>query len=137
MVELWMRPRSIGLSRRWGVTAEIDYGLLKRALREVLDEDVGDAEIAPKFANGTLVIKPSSADLQAKEVPIREFFKKVVRVRDQLRVLEQKINAHDGLTAEDKAVMQGYITRCYGTLTTFNVLFHDERDRFVGQKGKD
>jgi hypothetical protein len=120
------------------VTAEIDYGLLKRALREVLDEDaVGAAEIAPKFANGMLVIKPSSAELQAKEVPIREFFKKIIRVRDQLRVLEQKINGHDGLTAEDKAVMQGYITRCYGTLTTFNVLFHDERDRFVGQKGKD
>jgi hypothetical protein len=117
---------------------EIDYGLLKRALREVLEEAApGAPEITPKFANGTLVLKPKDATVQSKEVPIKEFFTKIVRLRDQLRVLEQKINGHEKLSSEDKAVMQGYITRCYGTLTTFNVLFRDERDRFVGQKGKD
>lgn len=120
------------------MTAEIDYGLLKRALREVIEEQgASNVEIAPKFANGTLVLKPTGAELQAKEVPIQEFFRKVVRVRDQLRLLEQKINSQAGLSAEDRAIMQGYITRCYGTLTTFNVLFREERDRFVGQKGKD
>ena len=117
---------------------EVDYGLLKRALREVLDEDAAlGAEIAPKFANGTLILKPRDAGLQAKEIPIKEFFKKIVRLRDQLRVLEQKVNAQANLSAEDKATMQGYITRCYGSLMTFNILFHDERDKFVGQKGKD
>jgi hypothetical protein len=120
------------------VTTEIDYGLLKRALREVLDEEAGGrADMAPKWVNGTLVIKSADPALQPKEVPLAEFFKKVVRVRDQLRLLEQKVNGHPGLSAEDRSVMQGYITRCYGTLTTFNVLFHDERDKFVGQKGKD
>jgi len=94
-------------------------------------------EITPKFANGTLVLKPKDQAVQSKELPIKEFFSKIVRLRDQLRVLEQKVNAHEKLSSEDKAVMQGYITRCYGTLTTFNVLFREERDRFVGQKGKD
>jgi hypothetical protein len=117
---------------------EIDYGLLKRALREVLEEAApGAPEITPKFANGLLILKPKDPAAQAKEVPIKEFFVKIVRLRDQLRVLEQKINGHEKLSPEDKAVMQGYITRCYGTLTTFNVLFREERDRFVGQKGKD
>ena len=116
---------------------EVDYGLLKRALREVLDEDTLTAEIAPKFANGTLILKPKDPTRETKELPLKELWKKVVRLRDQLRVLEQKINAQAGLSAEDKATMQGYITRCYGTLTTFNVLFRDEQDKFVGQKGKD
>ena len=60
-----------------------------------------------------------------------------VLLRNELRVLEQKVNSQANLSAEDKATMQGYITRCYGSLTTFNILFHDERDKFVGQKGKD
>lgn len=117
---------------------EVDYGLLKRALREVLDEeDVAGTEIAPRFANGTLVIKPRDASLQPKELPLKELFKKIVRLRNELRVLEQKVNAHAQLSADDKSVMQGYITRCYGSLTTFNILFRDDQDKFVGQKGKD
>lgn len=75
--------------------------------------------------------------MQSKELPIKDFFKKIVRLRDQLRVLEQKINGHEKLTSEDRSVMQAYITRCYGTLTTFNILFREEDDKFVGQKGKD
>jgi hypothetical protein len=121
-----------------GGKLEVDYGLLKRALREVLEEDaVAGTEIAPKFANGTLVLKPKDASLQAKEIPLKDFFKKIVRLRNELRVLEQKVNAHAQLSAEDKATLQGYVTRCYGSLTTFNLLFHDDRDKFVGQKGKD
>jgi hypothetical protein len=117
---------------------EVDYGLLKRALREALEEEgTAGAEIAPKFANGTLVLKPKDASVQSKELPIKDFFKKIVRLRDQLRVLEQKINGHEKLSSEDRSVMQGYITRCYGTLTTFNILFREEDDKFVGQKGKD
>ncbi|MGE0707414.1 MAG: hypothetical protein AB7N76_04305 [Planctomycetota bacterium] len=117
---------------------EIDYGQLKQALREVLAEQgaTSDPELAPKYHGGSLLIKPRDASLQPKEVPLEDFFRKVVRVRDQLRVLEQKINAHEKLDAEEKRVLQGYITRSYGTLTTFNQLFRDKEDWFVGQKGK-
>lgn len=114
---------------------EIDYGMLKQALREVLDEgtDAG-AELATRFRGGTLVIKPRDASLQPKEVPLEEFFRKIVRIRDNLRLLEQKVNNHPKLEAEDRRVLQGYVTKCYGTLTTFNLLFQDKADQFVGQK---
>lgn len=117
---------------------ELDYGQLKQALRDVLADEgiVGAPELAHRFQGGTLVIKPRDESLQAREVPIEEFFKKVVRVRDQLRVLEQKINGHPKLDAEERRTLQGYITRAYGTLTTFNILFQDKGDHFVGQRGK-
>jgi len=82
-----------------------------------------------------MVLKPRDAQLQGKELPLDQLFHKVVMIRDRLRVLEQKINANDKLTAAEKVDMQSYVTRCYGSLTTFNVLFRDERDRFVGEKG--
>jgi hypothetical protein len=116
---------------------ELDYGLLKQALRDVLDEEgASDPPLARKFRGGTLVLKPADASLKPKEIPIEEFFKKVVRVRDQLRVLEQKINGHDGLDAADKKTLQAYLTRSYGTLTSFNVLFQEKADTFVGQRSK-
>lgn len=114
---------------------EIDYGMLKQALRDVLDEgtDAG-AELAVRFRGGTLVIKPKDPSLQPKEVPLEDFFRKVVRLRDNLRLLEQKVNNHPKLEAEDRRTLQGYVTKCYGTLTTFNLLFQDKADQFVGQK---
>jgi len=117
---------------------EIDYGLLKRALRDVLSEEgvASDPPMSPKFYGGALVLKPKDSTLQPKEVPIDDFFKKIVRIRDQLRVLEQKINGHDKLDADEKRVLQGYITRSYGTLTTFNLLFSEKADWFRGQTGK-
>ena len=117
---------------------EIDYGQLKRALREVLDEQgaTSDPVLAAKYQGGSLVLKPADTSLKPKEVPIEDFFKKLTRVRDQLRVLEQKVNSNDKLDAEEKRVLQGYITRSYGTLTTFNQLFRDKEDWFVGQKSK-
>lgn len=117
---------------------EIDYGQLKQALRDVLADEgvVGAADLATRFHGGTLILKPQDDSLQSRELPIEDFFKKIVRVRDQLRVLEQKINNHDSLDADDKRVLQGYITRSYGTLTTFNVLFQDKQDHFVGQRSK-
>lgn len=114
--------------------ADMDYALLKQALREVLDERAGRAEMAARFRGGVLVIKPRDDSLQPKEVPLEEFFKKVVRLRDNLRLLEQKVNSHSRLEAEDRRVLQGYVTKCYGTLTTFNLLFQDKDDQFVGQK---
>jgi len=77
---------------------------------------------------------PGKADLQGKELPIDALFHKVVMVRDRLRTLEQRVNAHPKLSDAEKVEMQQYITRVYGSLTSFNVLFRDKEDQFVGSK---
>jgi len=93
-------------------------------------------EIADKWDGGTLLIQPKDMSLKPKEVPVDNFFHKIVMLRDRLRVLEQKINAHPKLTDADKVEMQQYITRIYGSLTTFNVLFKSKNDWFVGESSK-
>lgn len=112
---------------------------LKGILRELLDETLGVSEIplGKKWEGGELVMKPGNKELQEKVVPIDVFFHKIVMLRDRLRVLEQKINAHAVMTDEEKIDLQQYITRIYGSLTTFNVLFADKGDQFVGDKGKE
>jgi hypothetical protein len=105
-----------------------------QAIREVLREETSHVPLAPKWAEGTMILKPKDPALQPKEVSLEYFFHKVVMVRDRLRVLEQKINANPKLTDVEKVEMQQYVTRCYGTLTTFNVLFREEKDKFVGEK---
>jgi hypothetical protein len=92
-------------------------------------------ELAGKWAGGTLVIKPADSSLKPKEIPIDMFFNKIVMLRDRLRVLEQHINANKKLAEDEKVDLQQYITRCYGSLTTFNVLFKYTTDHFVGEKG--
>jgi len=93
-------------------------------------------KIGDKWKGGSLVMKPANSELQPKDIPIETFFHKIVMVRDRLRVLEQNINSHPNLTDEEKVEMQQYITRAYGSLTTFNVLFAEKDDYFVGQKTK-
>ena len=83
-----------------------------------------------------LLLKPGDSSLQAKEIDIEGFFHKIVMLRDRLRVLEQKINTHPKLTDADKVDMQQYVTRCYGSLTTFNILFKREDDKFKGSSEK-
>jgi hypothetical protein len=90
-----------------------------------------------KWTGGKMVLYPGDKNMQPKEIPIDAFFHKIVMLRDRLRVMEQRINAHDKLTDEDKVNMQQYITRIYGSLTTFNVLFKFPHDQFVGEKGKE
>lgn len=112
---------------------------LKALLREVLDETLGVSEVqlGKKWEGGEIIIRPGNKDMQEKTIPIDSFFHKIVMLRDRLRVLEQKINAHSVLTDEEKVDLHQYITRIYGTLTTFNVLFTDKADQFVGEKGKE
>jgi len=94
-----------------------------------------DVPIGNKWIGGKLLMQPASNELKAKEVPIEAFFHKIVMVRDRLRVLEQSINSHPKLDDQDRVHLQQYITRTYGSLTTFNVLFAEKEDYFVGQKG--
>jgi hypothetical protein len=86
--------------------------------------------LATRWQKGTLIMQPAESSLQSKEVPLETFFHKIVMIRNNLRVLEQKVNASDTLSEADKFELQQYITRCYGSLTTFNILFKNKDDQF-------
>ncbi len=92
--------------------------------------------IADKWKGGNLVLEPKDSNLSNKELPIQTFFHKIVMVRDRIRVMEQKINASKNLDDQEKVDLQQYITRIYGSLTSFNVLFKNKSDQFVGERSK-
>jgi len=107
------------------------------ALIKILREWSDITEIVPlgeRWKNGQMLLRPADTTLKEKEIPIEVFFHKIVMLRDRLRVMEQRINAHKLLSDEDKIDLQQYITRIYGSLTTFNVLFKHQSDQFVGDK---
>jgi len=105
-----------------------------QAIREALREEHSDIRLANKWEGGSIVLRPGDPGTAPKELPLDALLHKVVMIRDRLRVLEAKINAHEKLSDAEKVDFQQYVTRCYGSLTTFNVLFKDEKDKFVGEK---
>ncbi|MFH1741708.1 MAG: hypothetical protein ABIH23_22100 [bacterium] len=115
----------------------MDMQEIKDALREVIQDelDLGYFPIGDRWIGGKVILEPRDKSLQAKEIPIEAFFHKIVMVRDRLRVLEQKINQNPKLDDAEKVDLQQYITRIYGSLTTFNILFMDRKDYFVGVRG--
>ena len=123
------------------VSEEIEtHSEIEKSLLKILRLWNGVSEVVPlgdRWKNGTMILQPADSSLKPKEVPIDVFFHKIVMLRDRLRVLEQQINAHKVLSDEEKINLQQYVTRIYGTLTTFNVLFRNKEDWFIGDKGAD
>lgn len=121
------------------ITVEIETSSdFEKSLLKILKMWGGITEtvsLGDKWLGGTMILQTADKTLKPKEIPIEDFFHKIVMLRDRLRVLEQNINSHKKLTDEDKVNMQQYITRCYGSLTTFNVLFKNKEQYFVGDKG--
>lgn len=110
----------------------------ERSLLGILRLWGGLTETVPlgdKWKGGTMILQAGDRSIKPKEVPIDAFFHKIVMARDRLRVLEQQINAHKGLSDEEKVNMQQYITRIYGSFTTFNILFKNKEQQFIGEKG--
>ena len=123
-------PEEIGI--------DMDQDEFRQVLREVLLDELGirDVEMGDRWHGGELVLQPGRDGTQEKRMPIDAFFHKIVMVRDKLRVLEQKINGNKKLSDDEKVTLQQYVTACYGTLTSFNVLFKDRDDQFRGQGSK-
>lgn len=112
---------------------------IEKVMSYVLDQYGALSEVVPlgeKWMGGTMTLQPANKELKPKEIPIEGFFHKIVMLRDRLRVLEQNINSHNVLTDEEKVNLQQYITRIYGSLTTFNVLFSEKEHYFTGVKTK-
>lgn len=121
------------------VSSEIETSSeVEKSLLKILKMWGGITEHVPlgdKWIKGMMLLQPADKTLKPKEIPIEDFFHKIVMLRDRLRVLEQNINSSKTLTDEEKVNIQQYITRCYGSLTTFNVLFRNKEQHFVGEKG--
>ncbi|MGF2411412.1 hypothetical protein [Ferruginibacter sp.] len=120
------------------VTAEVEtVSAVERSLLKILRQWSDVNELVPlgdKWIGGTMLLQTADKSLKPKEIPIDDFFHKIVMLRDRLRVLEQNINSNKKLSDEEKVNIQQYITRCYGSLTTFNVLFKNKEHWFVGEK---
>jgi hypothetical protein len=121
------------------VTVEVETNAaLEKSLLKILRFWSDPQELVPlgeRWEGGTMLLQPKDPRQKPKELPIEIFFHKIVMLRDRLRVMEQQINAHKKLSDEEKVNLQQYITRIYGSLTSFNVLFKNKEDWFIGDKG--
>lgn len=118
------------------MSENVSFNDMERSLAKILHAWSDISEIVPigdKWKGGVLILKPGEVGLKEKEIPIDNFFHKITMVRDRLRVMEQRINASK-LDEDDKINLQQYITRIYGSLTTFNILFKNKEQQFVGEK---
>lgn len=116
----------------------VSFYEVEKSLKQILKKWSDASEvisIADKWKGGKLIMEPGDTNLQGKELPIDTFFHKITMVRDRLRVMEQKINSSKNLDEQEKIDLQQYITRSYGSLTSFNVLFKLKSQQFVGQRG--
>ncbi len=116
----------------------VSFSAAEEALKNILNTWLGSAdtvELGDKWIDGTMILKPKDSGLKSKEIPIDSFFHKIVMVRDRLRVMEQRINSSK-LNDEEKVNLQQYITRIYGSLTSFNVLFRNKTQQFKGASSK-
>ncbi|MBV4357780.1 hypothetical protein [Pinibacter aurantiacus] len=114
-------------------TSEMEKSLLK--ILRLWGDVTEPVPLGDRWTGGTMVLQPKDTSLKPKEISIEAFFHKIVMLRDRVRVMEQQINSHKTLSDEDKVNLQQYITRIYGSLTTFNVLFKNKEQWFVGEKG--
>ncbi len=117
----------------------ITFSDAEKSLITILKKWSDITELVPlgdNWKGGTLVLKPNDPDLKSKEIPIESFFHKIVMVRDRIRVMEQRINSSKNLSDEEKINLQQYITRIYGSLTTFNVLFKLKNNHFKGESSR-
>ncbi len=122
------------------ININLDANELASVIENVLDKyglQAGNVDLGEKWKSGKLILQPEDPELKSKEIPIETFFHKIVMVRDRLRVLEQNINNSKNLSDAEKVDMQQYITRAYGSLTTFNLLFRDKEDYFKGAGRKE
>ena len=128
---------------KWEVVERIEpedsvtFSRFERSLMTILRKWGGSQEVihlGDKWKGGTMILKPGDEDLKSKEIPIETFFHKIVMTRDRLRVMEQRINSSKNLSSEEKVNLQQYLTRIYGSLTTFNVLFRHRDDYFRGER---
>ncbi len=113
----------------------VSFAVVEDTLKTLLEKWGALQAVVPlgsKWEGGTMILKPADESLKSKEIPIEAFFHKIVMVRDRLRVMEQRINSNKSMSDEEKVNMQQYITRIYGSLTTFNVLFKTREDGFIG-----
>ena len=113
-------------------TSEVEKSLLK--ILKMWGGITENVPLGDRWIKGMMLLQPFDKSLKPKEIPIDDFFHKIVMLRDRLRVLEQNINSNKTLSDEEKVNIQQYITRCYGSLTTFNVLFKNKEQYFVGDK---
>ena len=117
----------------------VSFYEVEKSLRSLLKKWSDISEVVPladKYRGGTLILRPADSNLSDKEIPIDTFFHKIVMVRDRIRVMEQKINSSKNLDDQDKIDLQQYISRIYGSLTTFNVLFKAKEQQFKGEGKK-
>ncbi len=119
------------------MSTEIDYEKIREIVKEVLSEEISlkgaEIELGEKWSGGEIILKPKDVNLKPKHIPLEIFFHKIVMLRDRMRVIEQKINSNKKLTDEEKVEIQQYITRIYGSLTTFNLLFKRKSSYFIGE----